>query len=539
MLNVRLWQIQDRKFCFLLLLNLISNLAASYVYRGVVPELLMVFLSFSSAWIEWLIVRLWRKRWMSVAFMAFFVALHEFLIMADYFLMFEFQKIINQDVIDIVAVTNWGESCGFFATYLRPHIIGVWIAVMVALNYLLWWLAKLIAKCRMKEFAAVCVMAGIGVWLFMLWSFAFYRKGEDIPQYHAVTRTANAFYVLKLNLCGIKMLRDVASQTKACCQDDNPPDVIVVLGESHSVYHTSLYGYDRPTSPMLAKRVERGELAVFDNAVSVADFTNRAMLSVFSLDSASFGLHAVPMFPMCFKSAGYHTALYDNQYFVGNGVNFLTDADLSKLMFDVRNTQKYAYDMQMVSDMKKMSSPCLYVIHLNGQHYDYRERFPASFVRFVPKDYSGPLLDTEEKRQVVANYDNATCYVDAVVDSVIQLMADRDCLVIYLSDHGEEVYDYRDFVGHGNASMASDIRYQLRVPLMIWMSPTYVERRPEVAERVFRSVHLPVSTNDVSHLILDMAGISNSFFLPERSVIHPKYEKYRHRIVLNSVDFDQ
>ena len=55
MLNVRLWQIQDRKFCFLLLLNLISNLAASYVYRGVVPELLIVFGENDGCqWLLWL-----------------------------------------------------------------------------------------------------------------------------------------------------------------------------------------------------------------------------------------------------------------------------------------------------------------------------------------------------------------------------------------------------------------------------------------------------------------------------------------------------
>lgn len=61
--------------------------------------------------------------------------------------------------------------------------------------------------------------------------------------------------------------------------------MIVIIGESHSLYHTSLYGYEKQTYPLMEDREENGELFVFQNAVTTNDVTALVMNSVFSLDS--------------------------------------------------------------------------------------------------------------------------------------------------------------------------------------------------------------------------------------------------------------
>ena len=79
---------------------------------------------------------------------------------------------------------------------------------------------------------------------------------------------------------------------------------------------------------------------------------------------------------------------------------------------------------------------------------------------------------TQQERQVVADYDNATRYNDQVVDAILARFTDRDAIAVYLSDHGEEVYDYRDFFcrSHDLPLTPEVCKYQFEIPFMIWMS---------------------------------------------------------------------
>ena len=97
-----------------------------------------------------------------------------------------------------------------------------------------------------------------------------------------------------------------------------------------------------------------------------------------------------------------------------------------------------------------------------GQHYTYEIRYPSEFKRFSASNYSGDLTDAE--REIVAHYDNATLYNDYVVDNVIKQFEDKNCILVYFSDHGEEIYEIDDFMGHGNAAQRPTLKYQMRVP---------------------------------------------------------------------------
>ena len=48
----------------------------------------------------------------------------------------------------------------------------------------------------------------------------------------------------------------------AVCEADSV-DVVFVIGESFIKWHSSLYGYRLPTSPVLDEELRRGRLAVF------------------------------------------------------------------------------------------------------------------------------------------------------------------------------------------------------------------------------------------------------------------------------------
>lgn len=138
----------------------------------------------------------------------------------------------------------------------------------------------------------------------------------------------------------------------------------------------------------------------------------------------------------------------------------------------------------------------------------------------------------------MANYDNATLYNDHVVNAILEMFKDDYCYAFYFSDHGEEVYELRNFMGHGSAEHSPNPNYQLRVPLMVWLSPSFKAANPNLTTKLSKAKHYPICTDDIGHTIIDMSGITCKDFVPTRSFINDRFNQKRHRMVMNSVDYD-
>lgn len=523
-------------FLYLFLLNFISNFGIHVYLNDWKSIFCMVMLAALIAYIEVAIYMLVRMRWLQIIWLSLVVIIHNLLIISDYFLNIHFHMALGQDAIDILAETNYIEIKNFIGTYLPFSSVALWAFLILILNYVIHKVSLYFSRFNvMRNIMLCCVLIGGGISVACIYNFVVYHDGMSIPQFQTTTRVGYAFYILNQRMQQVVKLQDVCNNTKAECTLANTPTVVLIIGESHNVYHSSLYGYEKQTMPCLQKRVNDSTLYVFDNVVSSSCGTHKAMLSIFSLDSLGVGFEETPLFPACFKAAGYKTFMYDNQYFVGEGVNFLSDAELSSILFDERNTERYQYDMDMINKIHLIDSPALYIIHLWGQHYTYSERYPPDYKYYHPDDYDKDRW-TEEQREVIAHYDNATRYVDKVLDEIICRFEDKNCCIVYLSDHGEEIYDLSDFMGHGNAERSANLNYQIRVPLLIWTSPSYSQ--PEIVAKLPDLLHTPITTDDVSHLLLDLAGIQTSSFEPSRSVVNKKYNKNKIRIVLNSINYD-
>ena len=535
-MKVLLDPIKTPLFFYLFILNTVSNYGIHVYLNDWKSISCMVMLAALMAYFEVTIYMLVRMKLLQMMWLSCIVIIHNLFIISDYFLNIQFHMALGQDVIDILSETSYVEIKNFIDTYLSFSSVALWIAFMLILNFVVLKVSLYLSRISVtKIIMSCCVLIGVWVSVICIYNFVIYRNGKSIPQCQTTTRVGYALYILHQRMQQIENLKDVCKQTKAECRLDDAPTVVMVIGESHNVYHSSLYGYEKQTMPCLQKRVNDSTLHVFDNVVSPASGTHKAMLSIFSLDSLGVGFEEIPLFPACFKAAGYKTFMYDNQYFVGQGVNFLSDADLSNLLFDERNTERYQYDMGMINNMHIIAPPALYVIHLWGQHYTYSERYPPDYKCYHPDDYDKDRW-TEEQREVIAHYDNATRYVDKVLDEIICRFEDKNCCIVYLSDHGEEIYDLSDFMGHGNAERSANLNYQIRVPLLIWTSPSYSQ--PEIVAKLPDLLHTPITTDDVSHLLLDLAGIQTSSFEPSRSVVNKKYNKNKIRIVLNSINYD-
>ena len=145
------------------------------------------------------------------------------------------------------------------------------------------------------------------------------------------------------------------------------------------------------------------------------------------------------------------------------------------------------------------------------------------------------------ERRIVADYDNAVRYNDRVVGEILDRCRTRDAVVVYLSDHGEEVFDYAHRNGRiHDATLSPDCcRHQYEIPFMIWMSDRYRAARPELAAAIARAVDRPYMTDDLPHLLLDLAGLSCHWFDPTRSVVNDRFDASRPRLLRDDkVDYD-
>lgn len=535
----RLWG--NRVFLILLILNIVSNVAAAAVepYDNVLTVCYILGISALSATVESIIVRLFRGTVLRRCVLSLLAALHVFMAIVDYFLIANFRMIFTADSIGILAETTPEESQAFLGTYLNIGSVLLIIVAVVAVVGGAMWLARRLARWLPIAVASL-LLSLFGLFIYGQMIYNHMHEGEggnSVSQLHAFTRLGYSVISFKGAYENIKVMRNVNRDVTASLRRDDAPSIILVIGESFSLYHSSLYGYSKPTNPRLSARVGDGSMVVFDDVVSPADHTGTVLRSLFML--APDGQSSVEnvLFPVCFRRAGYKTVLVDNQYFVRDGFSWLTDRPLSELMFDYRNPDRVGHDINLLGEIPDLADPQLIIVHLFGQHFTYSGRYPAQFAHFKAADYPATL--TPEEREVIAHYDNATRYNDYVVDSIISKYQDKNCIVVYFSDHGEEIYEIDDFMGHGNAPKRPAIDYQIRVPLMVWTSPSFRDKYPGVAQRIADARHTPVITDDLPHFLFDVAGVSTGSYRPDRSFINDRYDVSKPRIVLGNTDYDK
>lgn len=334
--------------------------------------------------------------------------------------------------------------------------------------------------------------------------------------------------------------------------DQKAPLIVLVIGESFNKYHSSLYGYDLKTNPLLEKRMENKELAVFSDVVSPSNGTNYMMEYVFSLKSCDSDDDSKQniLFPAIFKKSGYRVGYFDNQYTQTSGGNydftccyFLNTHKISNACFDYRNDTLMNYDGGFIDYYKNKfyrESCSMNIIHIYGQHLDPRFRFPKSFALFSAKDIKRKDLN-ESQRQKVADYDNAVLYNDKVMDNIIKCFEQQDAVLIYFSDHGEQVYDDKRLIygrKFGNEELMEAIKCEYEIPFMIWCSRSFQQQHTDLYQRILESVDKPFCSDDIPYLLFDLADIQSSVTDSTRSVIHPAFLS-RQRKIMGDIIYDK
>lgn len=360
-------------------------------------------------------------------------------------------------------------------------------------------------------------------------------------------------YIIKKDISILAKVLECQYQTECSYRSSQ---IILVIGESFSKHHSSLYGYKHLTNNLLSNERNNNNLFIFQDVITPYNATSYVMQQIFTFKSQDANLYwaETPLFTKFFKECGYTVSFFSNQELNNTDEDiwatpnhFLVADQTSKYCITNTNLHKYRWDIDLIDEYKArikhtVDEAFLSIFHLNGQHIGYEDKYPSDEKFFIGDDYTYRTDLTQSQREMVAHYDNATAYNDKVIANIIDLYCDQDAIIIYLSDHGEEVHDYRNFISRDQtAKLTPEIcKYQFEIPFMIWMSDTYKENHPDVVKQVESSLDKPFMIDDLPHLMLDIAGIDCEWFDPTRSLINEKYNVNRKRLLLDTkIDYDE
>lgn len=185
------------------------------------------------------------------------------------------------------------------------------------------------------------------------------------------------------------------------------------------------------------------------------------------------------------------------------------------------------------------------IYHLYGQHFDPADRYPddGRHDRWTADSlpYDRPWF-TPAKRQVVAEYDNATLYNDSVVGAIIDRYRSTPAVVIYFSDHGEEMFDASDCNVRNEPSgdLRGWLERQFEIPFFVWASDSYRQMRPGRWAAVGEAADRPGMLDNLGQMVLGLCGMTASpYYRADRDILNPDYTPADRVTLGRRVNYDE
>ena len=453
---------------------------------------------------------------------------------------FIYQQEFSQSVIFIMFESNISEAGEYMTQYFAWWMVPAFLAHTL-FAYFLWTRLRPVYMPRGRAYVAaaaiVIAVAGYPLIKQTMRTGSFtegFEKFETRIEPAVPWQMAVAYHRYVNTLADMQDMLHSASKIPPLknLQDasaNQPATLVLVIGESTNRQRMSLYGYPRKTTPELDKL--KDQLAVFDNVITPRPYTIEALQQVLTFaDEENPDLYlSTPSLVSMMKQAGYKTFWITNQQTMTKRNTMLTtfseQADEQVYLNNNRNQNAAQYDGDVIEPFNKaLTDPAprkLIVVHLLGTHMSYQYRYPPSFDKF--QDRTGvPAGVRDDQVPTYNSYDNAVLYNDFVVSSLIKDYAksDPNGFLLYLSDHGEDVFDS---VGHTtlgrNENKPTAPMYT--IPFMAWASPKWRENHDW---NFAADLDRPYSSSHLIHTWADMAGLSSDELDRSKSLVSDSFK---------------
>jgi len=244
--------------------------------------------------------------------------------------------------------------------------------------------------------------------------------------------------------------------------------------------HLPAYGYARPTAPHLERLANEG--VVFEKAFAPRGHTWPSLTTLFTSQyprstnvrgPTQLLARSFPTAVDALEASGYRTVAFV--------ANYCTPARTIFQEMQCGFDEKVVVSAVQWLEQHSGQQPFFLWVHFLKPHLDYVPL--PEFDRFTDEDYAGRIngskdsarsvyaeqldISEDERAHIQALYDGDILEADALMGRVIHSIDRRDLfdesIVVFSSDHGEELYQHNKFVEHG-CSIYDSV---LHVPLMM------------------------------------------------------------------------
>jgi glucan phosphoethanolaminetransferase (alkaline phosphatase superfamily) len=429
------------------------------------------------------------------------------LAISELFTLTEFGNRFTAGYIEIV-LTDFKESGEFFAVF-GTKVLLLTSTVLIVFFMCVWRLNGFV-KIRQPLLSGICFLGVLACY------GAVFARGISIgtPTSTALTEMASkdlnsplgpavqaALAVHNVRQSSELRRKRQASMHNAVSTRKAQGEIYVwVIGESSRPQSWSLFGYGVNTNPLLK---QTQSLILLPDLITTAPHTSVAVPSMLSLKPVSDwnGVLSTSSVISAFNELGSKSFWLSTQENDGWGgsIPAIAQEAKSRRFFDK------AYDGALLPELNKAieasasADRTLIVLHTKGSHWQYSNGYPGSFEKFGSSQLS-------QKELIVAQYDNSVLYTDWLLHQIITrlALAKAPSMMIYTSDHGENLLDDgRKLLGHALGN-----EFDLQTTGLVWVSDEmHLAARPalQLAEKNAQS---PLSLSNVSHSLLNIAGIS-------------------------------
>ena len=460
--------------------------------------------------------------------------------------------VIAVDMFLNLVTTNPGEAMELLDN-LVPAVAGVFILYLPLLAIAAWQWAKGVRIDREFQRLAIrralCLILPLA--LLLVGCYVAYPKGNEKKgkfEYHIEYNMypVNVFYNLGLavqessrsahyndNAAGFRF--NAVSEHA----NDSAEVYVLVVGETARSRNFQLYGYDRPTNPLLSNT---SGLLVFSNVRTQSNTTHKSVPMLLTAATADDHdrLYREKGILAAFREAGFYTVFLSNQQPNHSYIDFLgsqadehlfireadDDADAAAADGKANDVVAQTSDERLLPFLNKAMAEghkkLFVVLHMYGSHFNYRDRYPQSRARFMPDTPTDAKPDN--RPQLVNAYDNTILQTDYILHSIIEKLRSTRAVaaMMYTSDHGENIFDDSRRLFLHAAPRPSE--YDTDVPLLVWTSEAYGREHATTVDALKSNLNKGVQTSaSVFPTMLSIGGISTKARVDSLSLTNPRY----------------
>jgi lipid A ethanolaminephosphotransferase len=438
--------------------------------------------------------------------------------------------VIHQTMIQNTIETDTNEARGLLNGTLAIYILvlGVTPSLLLFKVKLSFGDLKHEAWNKLKLWGAILLMIFLLIAPFTADYASFFRNHKNIRQ---MANPVNFIYATIAYASAsnksitVKPIGEDAKLNAKAAAHTKPTLFILVVGETARADHFSINGYNKPTTPLIAKQDIINYRKVYscgtETAVSVPCMLSNLTREKYSDKKAKSQEGLLDLL----KRSGYYVLWLDNNSSCKGTCDRVVYESLKNLKVPELCNERECFDNILLHDIDKkvsaMNGNKVIVMHPKGSHGpDYYNRYPSDMEVFKPVCKVNTLQDCTSE-EINNAFDNTIHMTDQFLNNTIEWLkiqsSSYNTALIYLSDHGESLGEKNLYL-HGMPYLFAPIE-QKHVPFFFWFSPKFEQENGINRQCLTVKTDTEYSHDNLFHTTLGLLNVSTSLYKPELDMV--------------------